>query len=235
MKKNEYLSELREELSKRKISDVDEIVLEYEQHFAFKLADGHTEEEIAARLETPEAIAAQFGAVSTANKRGAGGRLLLYVGLSFTAILEAMLYILFFAWVIVLGGTSLAAAAAGICLIGNTNIAGLIPTMPYSGALILGISLLALALIFAVGTVYCFSYTKQLIKASVRWHRNMTASSALPPLPLHPQYSGKMKRTLRALTLSAIMVFGVTFILGYAVLALQAGSWGFWHIWQWFQ
>ncbi|NCB52975.1 MAG: DUF1700 domain-containing protein [Clostridia bacterium] len=234
MKKSDYLGRLRDELQKKKIPDVDDIVSEYEQHFAFRLADGHTEEEIAAKLEAPEAIAAQFGTEKSEKSPKSAGGFLLYAGLTFAALLEAMLYILFFAWVIVLGAASVAFAAIGGCLIVNTNVAGLIPAMPYSGALILGISILALAVVSAVGTVYCFAYTKQLIKASMRWHRNMTASSPLPPLPVNPQFSVKIKRTLRTVILSATMVCGVTFVVAYTVLALQAGALGFWHVWHWF-
>jgi len=34
MKKNEYLAELKSELKKNNASDIDDIMLEYEQHFA---------------------------------------------------------------------------------------------------------------------------------------------------------------------------------------------------------
>ncbi len=64
MTKNEFMTQLASELRKRNIADVADVVDEYEQHFAFKLADGYTEEEIAARLGDPVAVAAQFGAVA---------------------------------------------------------------------------------------------------------------------------------------------------------------------------
>lgn len=43
---------------------------EYEQHFAFKLADGYSEEEIAARLGSPAELAAQFEAAPQPKRRG---------------------------------------------------------------------------------------------------------------------------------------------------------------------
>ena len=60
MTKNEFLSKLADELRKNNVSDADEIISEYEQHFAFKMADGFSEEEIAAKLGDPAAVAAQF-------------------------------------------------------------------------------------------------------------------------------------------------------------------------------
>ncbi len=60
MNKNEFLSILTSVLEKNQISDAAEIIEEYEQHFAFKLADGYSEEEIAARLGDPEKLALQY-------------------------------------------------------------------------------------------------------------------------------------------------------------------------------
>ena len=50
MKKDEYLAQLVNELKKNAVADADDIVNEYEQHFAFKMADGFSEDEIAAKL-----------------------------------------------------------------------------------------------------------------------------------------------------------------------------------------
>lgn len=56
MTKKEFMTLLSDELRKRKITDAEDIIEEYEQHFAFKLADGYSEEEIAARLGNPSEI-----------------------------------------------------------------------------------------------------------------------------------------------------------------------------------
>lgn len=60
MTKSEFITALASELNQRKIADSDEILDKYRQHFAFKLADGYTEEEIAAKLGVPLRLAAQF-------------------------------------------------------------------------------------------------------------------------------------------------------------------------------
>ena len=233
MKKNEYLAQLKSELKKNNAADMDEIILEYEQHFAFKMADGYSEEEIAAKLDVPSAIAAQFDSAKEMAKSGAGG-FFVKLGLGFTAIFETMFYILFLAWDIVLAASALTLSVLGVCLISAMNISGLIPYMPFLGSLILGVSVLGLAVIFAVATVYCFAFFKQAIKASIRWHKNMTSASALPPLPWNPQFEPKTRRTLRTVLLWAVAIFGACFVLAFVVLALQAGALGFWHHWNWF-
>jgi uncharacterized membrane protein len=62
MTKNDFLSTLTAELKRRDMADTQEIVSEYEQHIAFKMADGYSEEEIVAKLGDPFLIAAQFEA-----------------------------------------------------------------------------------------------------------------------------------------------------------------------------
>lgn len=67
MTKHEFMTRLTNELHKRNVADAADIAEEYEQHFAFKLADGYSEEEIAAKLGAPEELAAQFGDVPQAD------------------------------------------------------------------------------------------------------------------------------------------------------------------------
>lgn len=44
MTKNEFLESLEKELRHKNAPEIEDILDEYEQHFAFKLADGYTEE-----------------------------------------------------------------------------------------------------------------------------------------------------------------------------------------------
>ena len=48
MTKHEFLNRFSNELNRRGVADAEDIVEEYAQHFAFKQADGYSEEEIAA-------------------------------------------------------------------------------------------------------------------------------------------------------------------------------------------
>lgn len=50
MTKHEFLNRFSNELNRRGVADAEDIVEEYAQHFAFKQADGYSEEEIAAKL-----------------------------------------------------------------------------------------------------------------------------------------------------------------------------------------
>lgn len=233
MKKTEYLDRLKNGLEKNDVPDAEEIVSEYEQHFAFKLADGFSEEEIAAKLGAPEEIAAQFQGTEKARGKKTGVKAVLIAGLTLLGIAEAAAYIAFFAFVVVLFAAALASVAIGVMLPGRLNIAGLLPRMPYAGALLLGICMLALGVLFTVASIYSFSSLRQVARASLRWRKNLLGG-ALPSLPASPQFSPKSRRALRTALLWSTLVFGIAFIAGYTVLSAQAGSLGFWHVFGWF-
>ena len=50
MTRNEFMARLSAELRRNHVADAADTEEEYEQHFSFKLADGYSEEEIAAKL-----------------------------------------------------------------------------------------------------------------------------------------------------------------------------------------
>ena len=60
MTKNEFLEGLRKELKLYNVAEIDEIISEYEEHFAFKVEEGFTEEEIAKKLSTPQELAKEY-------------------------------------------------------------------------------------------------------------------------------------------------------------------------------
>lgn len=234
MTRLEYLSQLKSELKHNGIPDADEIVSEYEQHFRFKLADGFSEEEIAAKLGAPETIAAQFTAIKSEAKRNGGRKALLVIWLTLLGLLEGMLDLLFAGFILALFGGAIAAAAIGVELIGAFNVGGLLPPMPYGGALVFGVCFLALAVLFFLAAYYCAAYLAQMVRASIRWRRNVLSDGMLPPLPWSPQFEPKARRRIRTVFLWAIMIFGITFVLGYAVLGLSTNAWEFWHALGWF-
>lgn len=234
MTKQEYLNELKTELNKNAVADADDIVSEYEQHFLFKLADGFTEEEIAAKLGAPVAIAAQFSGIRRTKKHAKGGRVLMTVWLTIVALFEIVLDVSFLGFILGLFGAALVSAGFGVELIAGLNWMNLLPPMPYSGALVFGIMLLALGVIFFLAALYCLAFLRQMIRASLRWRKNALSDSALPPLPIAPQFSPKARRAQRGIMLWAVLIFGITFVLGFIILGLYTKSMGFWHALGWF-
>lgn len=237
MTKHEFLTQLREELSKNAVADAPEIIGEYEQHFAFKLADGFSEEEIAAKLGSPAVLASQFESGASSPQHG-GKKAIAIIGLCFADLFTGMFFALLAAWGIIMAAFSLACVAVATCLLGGLNVHALIPPMPYLCAAIFGVSTAALAILTAVGCVYFAAFVRQLMRAYGRFHHNTVAAAfggaVLPALAIHPQLAAKTNRRMRSAALFAFAVFAACFVLGILVATLSAGAFEFWHTWGWF-
>ena len=238
MTKHEFLEILTAELKHNNVADAADIMEEYEQHFAFKLSDGYSEEEIAAKLGDPKDIAAQYDSVP-AEKAG-GKKMITMIGLGVADFFFGILFVLLSAWQIVMGALVIAFGTLSVCLIGELGKFPIfsVPEMPYHCAVILGIAFAALTVLSAVGAVYFFGFIKQLMRAFGRCRKNAIAAAegkaTLPSLPSHPQFTGKTKRILRTVAMIAVIVFAVCFIVGFVTCVLTAGSFEFWHTWGWF-
>ena len=237
MTKHEFMTRLTSELHKRNVEDAADVVEEYEQHFAFKLADGYSEEEIAARLGTPEELAAQFGETN-APKQERGSKPLTVVGLCFADLFAGLFFALLDGFGLVMAAATLAFAGVAVCLLGNLNVYGLLPAMPYWCGAILALSAAALAVLIAVGCVYYAAFLRQLVRSFGRFQHNTLAAASgeatLPALAINPQFTAKTKRRLRSVALISLALFAACFVLSYLVCALSAGSVQFWHVWGWF-
>lgn len=237
MTKSEFLLQLKNELKKNNISDTDDILSEYEQHFAFKCADGFSEEEIAAKLGDPAELASQF-TPNTSQKKYYGRKTVTVIGMVFADLFAGAFFLIFFIFAAVMGVVTIAAAVIGICLLARYNFNNLIPGMPYLCALIYAVSLLAFAILSAAACLYFIVFTRQLMRSYKRFHINVIAGSAgkatLPSLPVYPLLSARVKRRMRMIVLSSLTVFAVSLVVGYIISTIMAGNLEFWHVWGWF-
>lgn len=237
MTKHEFLSKLAIELNKNNVADANDVVGEYEQHFAFKMADGFSEEEIAAKLGDPTLLASQFERGSDTPKWG-GKKLVTILGLCFSDLFAGMFFVLMIAWGIVMAVFVLACGVSALCLLSGLNVHSLIPPMPYGCGVVFGVSLAALALLTAVGFLYFSAFLRQLMRSFGRFHHNTMAAASggvvLPSLAIHPQLTPKTNRRMRLVALTALAVFAAGLLLGMILSMLSAGSFSFWHAWGWF-
>lgn len=239
MTKQQFIEKLETELKRNNVSDTSDIIEEYEQHFAFKLADGYSEEEISAKLGEPKSIAEQYDAKSFERKRGI--KAIAVMGLGVVDFFFGILCVLLFAWEIVMAALAFSCGTAAVCLIGNLDRLAVvsIPSMPYYCAVIFGLIFLSLTVLAVIATVYFFRFIRQLMRSFGRFHKNTLASASgcatLPAIAAYPQFSAKTKRRLRQLSLAAVTAFAVCFVVGFAVCMISAGSVEFWHTWNWFR
>lgn len=237
MTKEQFLSKLADELARKKVGDAGDILSEYEQHFAFKTADGFTEEDIAAKLGDPAALAAQFEG-GNEERPGGGKKAVTLIGLCVADFFAGIFLALLFAWGIAMAALALACAALAACLFTGVNIASLIPPMPYGIGVVFGLSVSAFAVLLAVLCVYYAAFVRQLMRFYARFHHNALAfangNAALPSLAIHPQLSPRTNRRVRSIALVSLSVFAATFVLSMVLSMISSGSLGFWHTWGWF-
>ena len=159
-------------------------------------------------------------------------------GLCFADLLAGISFVCLAAFAVVLAASAIAFALAAVCLLFRMSPYALIPAMPYPAALLIGLALLALSVLFAAATLYFAAFLRQAARAFIRFQRNCLAgaqgAAVLPALSAQPQLAPKRKRRLRRVALLAAVVFAVLFVLGMLVSMLSAGAIQFWHTWGWF-
>lgn len=119
MTKVEFLTVLESELKKRRIGEREEILAEYEQHFAFQRTDGFSQEEICARLGDPAQLAAQFDAEGRAP--AGGGKTAARAGIYALSVLALALYLVLAACGVAMLALCAASAALAVCLLGGLS------------------------------------------------------------------------------------------------------------------
>ena len=104
MTRDEFMDKLERELAARRVPEPEDILAEYRRHFEYKLADGYSEEETAARLGDPAELAAQFEPGEAEQRPGRGGSAarsaLTWTGLIFADMFVLSFFAVFASWVL---------------------------------------------------------------------------------------------------------------------------------------
>ena len=94
----------------------------HDEYFDFKLADGYSEQEIAARLGDPVKLAAQFKPAAPGEKCPAGKKALTVTGLVLLDILAELALVALVAFGVVLIAAAAALGGAGVCLLARVAL-----------------------------------------------------------------------------------------------------------------
>lgn len=233
MNKDTYLRELRSRLKADNISDADDIIAEYEEHFRLKLADGCSEDEVSAMLGDPEDIASQFkdSLRQSQAKERPSSKAVAAAGLVFTDIFVFLLFILLFSALIGLALFTLSALFTGFILITEIKLS-FMPYIPFPCNSVLGVCILSLSVFSASVLIYFYSYIIYLLKKYLQWHKRILA----PDTPVYsiPPLSNRIRRGCKRVALATTGLFFGSAILSVFLLFMVAGFKPFWHVWNWF-
>ncbi len=237
MDQKTFLDALEQRLVSMNVRAVDEIIEDYQDHFRGKLADGYTEAEIAARLGDPLDLAAQYEA-QPGNPAGRDHtRLWKFCGLVLLDILAGLMLLTFWIWIIALGLITVGLLVLAVAVAANAGISAVIPFIPTAGALLLALSLAALSVLAGFGTLYSCKLSVSATRSYRRFHQRVLTRKGQPKPPSRsaaPVSSPRFRRITRRIIGITSFIFGISFMAGFAVLALSAKSWEFWHVWGWF-
>jgi uncharacterized membrane protein len=235
MNKQTFMDELKKGLGARGVEDLEDILADYEEHFARKTADGYSEEETARKLGNPKDLANEYKAGGEApRKRAYFPRAL---GAIFLDLIVVPLLIVAFAWVAGIAAGALAILFAGLCLIASPLLPEgmlIIPYMPYVPGALLGGSFVAFGLLFAALTAYSALLVGKTTAAYFRWHRYALTGKRTAPYAVFPLALNKTRRGFRLLTLVSAAAFLVLCTAAFVMMVLDAGNFEFWHVWGWF-
>lgn len=155
MTRQDYINRLRKSLSQMPQSEIEDIIMDYEEHFEMAMMSGKTEEEIAESLGSPESIAKQFkvsAAIKVAEESKSTGNLFRAVMMTISLSFFNIVFLLgpFFAVV----GILIAFFAVGLALLvsgGAIMLAATVGTAALSVSIPAGVPMVGL---FAMGVVF---------------------------------------------------------------------------------
>lgn len=232
MNKQEFMLILNDELVKNKVNDREDIIADFNEHFICKLEEGKTEEEVIQKIGNPVEIASDYknyesDSIKDQNK-------IIKIGLYFS---DSFTYFtLFMVWlcIFVLGLMSISFFVMSGLLITTLNISDLIPSMPYISSLLFGLSVLGLAVLTLIGTIFLVLYANHWHKTYRRWRKNAINGHIFPSMSIHPNPSKRFTTKLKLLNIFSAVVFLAMFTVGFVVSTIIAESIEFWHVWEWF-
>ena len=237
MNKKQYLDALETELRQHKVEDVEDVLADYEAHFARKASDGYTEEEIARKLGTPQEIANDFLPATGMADTGVThqGRALTRIALCIFDLLALPVFITMFAWAVAILAGSAAVLALGVYIGLGLDLLSFIPVLTTAGGILFGAGMAAMAVLLCTGALWCWMLAVQMTRAYLRWHGNRWSGRHELSVPVMPQMTGKNRRVFRTVVLIALISMILLIAAGFIVLSVQAGTLGFWHHWHWFE
>ena len=237
MNKKQYLDALQKELLQNGVTDVGDVLADYEAHFTRKALDGYTEEEIAHRLGNPVEIAADFlpDAAGQDKTGKAKGLAFIRVGLCLADLFALPFFLVLFLWAIAILAASVGVFALGVYIALGMDLVSVIPVLTVAGGILMGVGIAVFSVLLFLGSVWFLLLSGQMTRAYMRWHGNSWYARHELALPVMPQLTGKKRRFIRRIVLVSLIGCIMLFAAGFIVLSVQAGTPGFWHHWHWFE
>lgn len=183
MNKQEYLNRLRFYLQGLPISELEDILSDYEEHFHIGISKGKSEEEISKELGDPREVASNYkttygtndsGNINNGNYSNNDGRkLLVTLGLiAFNVIIVLGPYLGLVGLLLGSYGMGIGITAGGVAILFGSPLSflSLVPAPHILTSLSFGIGLLALGALGIILSIYLTKLLYQLTLKYIRWN-----------------------------------------------------------------
>jgi uncharacterized membrane protein len=215
MNKQTFLETLEKGLKNKQVSDISDILEDYQEYFERQLALGKKEEDIASSLGNLDSIILDYADIQSGNKK----KWFELVTISFIAL--PMLIMSYGLW-ISFAATSLAFWGVAVYLTFSIQSLSFMPMIPLIPKIFFILSAFVSCIFMFSLSVRYYGVLKSMTKQYV-----VKQSIRIGEYKQSPIY-------IKIFNVSFWMMIALLFIT-YAVSALVAKSFEFWHVWEWFQ
>ncbi len=222
-----FIKQLSTGLKKIGVTDVEEVIKDYEAHFDNELEKGKTEEEISRKLGKIDEILVDFQLEKPVDEPIK--RMSLYsVILSDIFIYIGMLSLYLFNLSIII--LSLGSLILGIYFILSMSVLEFIPVMNPLFGQFLGFMFIALAVLSFGVSALLFRFLNTLMKRLNQWH-NKVLKGEINTVIITVSQSKLIKKITLWSCLAVVILMITTYIIGVNI----ADNPQFWHEWHWFE
>ena len=214
MTKDQFIETLRQGLKKHNISDVDDIIADYDDYFTQQLALGKSESDVAVRLGDIKSIIQDYTESGSSTKK----KWFDLVTVGFVAI---PMLIIMYGLLITFIGATIATWAISIYYLFRLDTLSFMPTIP------LGVHLIYVLLMIS-WLIFFFSLSVRLAATT----KSMTVQYIVKQAIRIGDYH--IKKIYIKLFNYSLITGCILFVLGYVISSIVAKNFQYWHVWNWF-
>ncbi|MFA5526708.1 MAG: DUF1700 domain-containing protein [Acholeplasmataceae bacterium] len=214
MTKDQFIDALRQGLKKHHVTDIDDIIEDYEDYYREQQALGKSEQEIAHRLGDIKRIIADYGTTKTHQKRWFD-----IVAISFLAL---PLLIILYGLLITFIASSVTTWAIAIYYLFNVSTFEFMPSIPTGIHLGYVVWMLATSVFFLSLSIRFVATLKSMTQQYMVKQTIRIGDYHIKPI-------------FQKLFIYSMIISLVVLVIVFILSVIHAQSFEFWHAWGWFQ
>ncbi|WP_163249380.1 DUF1700 domain-containing protein [Clostridium niameyense] len=231
--KGKYLDAMQYELSKNNVTDIEDIIDQFKEHFDLKMLDGYTEQEIIKQLLNPKELALQYeddsyskkSVITNSIKNGSIGvmKIILLI-IPYMAIIPTLIsvYITVFCGFII----SFSGVLAAFSMLSGITFGGVVsvPHFPIVQNTLVALICLCLSVCLVPLTYIIIKYLNRISLKFANWTVSFISGKYRLPVLMNKVIKPQKGRVLRNIILVSLFISLILFVALILSMLLQYGS-----------